>query len=131
MHAPNFAMFRSSASLSFFLLPFPPLHRQEAHQHHQNKKMQRLMYGLTCLLGMTASVYGQGGEKGTPGVTPGEPGLGDHGQGMKGLGGGMVEVLCAPTQVAIGQPFTVNVHYMNDIKRPVDVHVSVLKESWS
>lgn len=86
--------------------------------------MQKL-FSLTVLLGLTSSVYAQRGEKGTAGLTPGEPGQGDHGQGMKGLGGGMVEVLCAPQQVALGQPFIVNVHYLNDIKRPVDVHVSM------
>jgi hypothetical protein len=29
-------------------------------------------------------------------------------------------------QVALGQPFTVNVAYQTDIKRPVDIHVDVL-----
>lgn len=60
---------------------------------------------------------------GTKGVTDGEPGTGAHCCGMKGLGGATVELLCIPKQVARGEPFTVNVHYTTDVKRPVDVHV--------
>lgn len=87
-------------------------------------KMQKLL-SLTFLLGLTSALAAPTGEKGTAGLTPGEPGQGDHGHGMKGLGGGMVEVLCVPRQVALGQPFIVNVHYLNDIKRPVDIHVCI------
>lgn len=43
--------------------------------------------------------------------------------GMKGLGGGSIEVLCSPKTVARGENFTVNVHYKMDIKRPIDIHV--------
>lgn len=60
---------------------------------------------------------------GTKGVTDGEPGTEAHCCGMKGLGGATVELLCIPKQVARGEPFTVNVHYTTDVKRPVDVHV--------
>jgi hypothetical protein len=45
---------------------------------------------------------------------------------MKGLGGATVAVLCSPQQITLGQPFTVNVAYTTDVKRPVDIHVDVL-----
>lgn len=62
----------------------------------------------------------------TAGRTDGEPGQGEHCCGMKGLGGATVQVLCSPQQVAPGMPFTVNVAYQTDVKRPVDIHVDVL-----
>lgn len=79
-----------------------------------------------ALLGLTYAQPDPATGRGTAGRTTGEPGTGDHGQGMKGLGGAVVQVLCSPQQVSLGQPFTVNVAYQTDIKRPVDIHVDVL-----
>jgi len=63
----------------------------------------------------------------TRGVTDGEPATAEaHCCGMKGLGGAKVDVMCHPGTVAMGKPFTVNVNFTSDIKRPVDVHVDVL-----
>jgi hypothetical protein len=64
---------------------------------------------------------------GTRGVTDGEPTTAEaHCCGMKGLGGAKIDVMCHPGAVAMGRPFTVNVNFTSDVKRPVDVHVDVL-----
>lgn len=58
---------------------------------------------------------------GTRGVTDGEPATAEaHCCGMKGLGGAKIETMCKPGTVAQGQPFTVNVNFTSDVKRPVD-----------
>jgi len=70
---------------------------------------------------------GMSSKAATRGRTDGEPTTAEgHCCGMKGLGGATIEVMCHPETVAMGKPFTVNVKYTSDIKRPVDVHVDVL-----
>jgi hypothetical protein len=73
------------------------------------------------------SASGSTSGAGTKGRTDGEPGsAAAHCCGMKGLGGAVVDVMCNPSQIALGKEFTVNVKYASDVKRPVDVHVDVL-----
>lgn len=81
---------------------------------------------VLALFGATSAVDSAG--HATAGRTDGEPGTdaAAHCCGMKGLGGATVDVLCHPDQIALNEEFTVNVGYMTDVKRPVDIYVDVL-----